>query len=170
MLYLSLIHPFSGNIERMTKTTTFIVTLILTAFSFTAHAQHVPKAVDLGLSVMWALEDTSPETIIPDGWRLPTLAEIRELRENCIQGVKEKDGQEWIVFTAENGNVISFLYPAGSRSARSFGITGSDGCYLKEIILNPLLKTPDRDGYYTWEELGRTGMGQRKHPVRLVKE
>ena len=152
----------------MKKITTFIVTLLLAAF--TASAQEAPKAVDLGLSVNWAVEDTSPETDIPDGWRLPTLAEIRELREKCTQGVEDKDGQEWIVFTAKNGNSVSFLYPIGSRSARSFSITGSDGCYLKEIILNPLLKKPGRDGYFTWEELGRNGMGQRKYPVRLVKK
>ena len=54
---------------------------------------------------------------IPEGWRLPTLAEIRELREKCIQSAQEKDGQEWIVFTGKNGNSISFLYPIGSRSA-----------------------------------------------------
>lgn len=50
------------------------------------------------------------------------------------------------------------------------GIAGSDGCYLKVTILNPLLKAPGRDGYYSWEELGETDPGQRKYPVRLVKE
>ena len=109
-------------------------------------AQEAPKAVDLGLSVQWADVDIAPEVDIPEGWRMPTLAEIKELRENC------------------------FLYPIGSRSAREFGIAGSDGCYLKVIILNPLLKAPNRDGYYTWEELGETSLGQRRYPVRLVKE
>jgi hypothetical protein len=33
-----------------------------------------------------------------------------------------------------------------------------------------MLKAPSRDGYYTWEELGETSLGQRKYPVRLVKE
>ena len=75
-----------------------------------------------------------------------------------------------MVFTAENGNSIAFLYPIGSRSAREFGIAGSDGCYLKVVILNPLLSAPSRDGYYTWEELGENHLGQRKYPVRLVKE
>lgn len=154
----------------MKKLTLLLASLFLTAISFTACAQEKPGAVDLGLSVKWADEDTPPEVDIPEGWRLPTLAEIRELRENCTQGAEEIDGEDWIVFTAKNGNSISFLYPIGSRSARSFGITGSDGCYLKEIILNPLLKASDRDGYYTWEELGRTDMGPRKYPVRLVKE
>ncbi len=74
------------------------------------------------------------------------------------------------MFTAKNGNNVSFLYPIGSRSARAFGIAGSDGCYLNEIILNPLLKDPGRNGYYTWEELGESHSGQRKYPVRLVKE
>ena len=154
----------------MKKISTFIATLFLAALSYSACAQEAPKAVDLGLSVKWAVEDTSPETDIPEGWRLPTLSEIRELRENCTHSTEVKDGQEWILFTAKNGNSVSFLYPVGSRSARSFGITGSDGCYLKEIILNPLLKATDRDGYYTWEELGRNGMGPRKYPVRLVKD
>lgn len=133
-------------------------------------AQEAPKAIDLGVCVKWAAEDVGPEADIPEGWRLPTLAEIRELREKCIQSAQEKDGQEWIMFTGKNGNSISFLYPIGSRSAREFGIAGSDGCYLKVTILNPLLKAPGRDGYYSWEELGETDPGQRKYPVRLVKE
>ena len=45
-----------------------------------ACAQEVPKAVDLGLSVQWADKDIAPETDIPQGWRVPTLAEIKELR------------------------------------------------------------------------------------------
>lgn len=154
----------------MKKIITFIATLFLAALSFSACAQDAPKAVDLGLSVKWAAEDTLPEADIPSGWRLPTLAEIQELRENCTQGAEEKDGQDWFVFTAKNGNSVSFLYPIGSRSARSFSIVGSDGCYVKEIILNPLLKAEDKDGYFTWDQLGRNGMGERKYPVRLVKE
>lgn len=135
-----------------------------------ACAQEAPGAVDLGLSVKWAAEDIGPVADIPDGWRLPTLAEIKELREGCTQSLTEKDGEEWVVFTAENGNSIAFLYPMGSRSAREFGIAGSDGCYLKVVILNPLLSAPPRDGYYTREELGENHLGQRKYPVRLVKE
>ena len=154
----------------MKKITTFIVTLFLAVLSYSACAQEAPKAIDLGLSVQWAAEDTLPEADIPDGWRLPTLAEIRELRENCTQGGEEKDGEEWILFTAQNGNSVSFLYPIGSRSARSFSIVGSDGCYIKEVILNPLLKAENKDDYFTWDQLGRTGMGERKYSVRLVKE
>lgn len=135
-----------------------------------ACAQEAPKAVDLGLSVQWADVDIAPEVDIPEGWRMPTLAEIKELRENCTQSALDKDGEEWVVFTGKNGNSVCFLYPMGSRSAREFGIAGSDGCYLKVIILNPLLKAPNRDGYYTWEELGETSLGQRRYPVRLVKE
>ena len=135
-----------------------------------AGAQEAPKAVDLGLSVQWADVDIAPEVDIPEGWRMPTLAEIKELRENCTQSAQDKDGEERVVFTGKNGNSVCFLYPIGSRSAREFGIAGSDGCYLKVIILNPLLKAPNRDGYYTWEELGETSLGQRRYPVRLVKE
>ena len=154
----------------MKQITTFFATLLLTAFSYVACAQEAPKMVDLGLSVKWAVEDTLPEADIPEGWRLPTLAEIQELRENCTQTAEDKDGEEWFVFTAQNGNSVSFLYPIGSRSARSFSIVGSDGCYVKEIILNPLLKKDNRDGYFTWDQLGRNGMGERRFPVRLVKE
>ena len=154
----------------MKKLSIILASLFLIGFSFAACAKKGPAAVDLGLSVKWAAEDTSPETDIPKGWRFPTLAEIRELRENCTQSVEEKDGEERIVFTGKNGKSVSFLWPIGSRSARSFGIVGSDGCYLKVTILNPLLSAPNRDGYYTWEELGDTSYSQRKYPVRLVKE
>lgn len=154
----------------MRKIYIIVSAVFLAAFSLAACAQNAPQAVDLGLSVKWAVEDVGPEAAIPDGWRLPTLAEIKELREGCTQSVTEKDGEEWMVFTGKNGNSVSFLYPMGSRSAREFGIAGADGCYLKVTILNPLLSAPNRDGYYTWEELGDTSLGQRKHPVRLVKE
>lgn len=146
-----------------------IVATLLTG-CFAASAQQDPEAIDLGLSVKWADRDTAPEMDIPEGWRLPKLSEIKELRENCTQSAEDKDGKEWIVFTGANGNSVSFLYPMGSRSAREFGIAGEDGCYLKVIILNPMLKTPPRDGYFTWEELGNTHLGQRKYPVRLVKD
>ncbi|MBQ4390099.1 MAG: hypothetical protein II824_09075, partial [Bacteroidales bacterium] len=66
---------------------------LLTTFS--AFAQAEPKAIDLGLSVQWASEDIGPEVEIPEGWRLPTLAEIKELREGCTQSAAEKDGQDW---------------------------------------------------------------------------
>ena len=154
----------------MKKLSIVLSAVLLTAFSLAACAQNTPQAVDLGLSVKWATEDIGPEVEIPEGWRLPTLAEIKELREGCTQSALEKDGEDWIVFTAPNGNSVSFLYPIGSRSAREFGIAGVDGCYLKVVILNPMLKAPNRDGYYTWEELGDTSLGQRKYPVRLVKE
>ena len=147
-----------------------LTTLLVSSLAFTACAQDAPRAVDLGLSVKWADADVESADAIPEGWRLPTLAEIRELREGCMQSVVEKDGQEWVIFTGKNGNSTMFLYPIGSRSAREFGIAGSDGCYLKVILLNPLLSAPNRDGYYTWEELGDTSLGQRKYPVRLVKE
>ena len=154
----------------MKKISIVLSAVVLAAFSLAACAQETPKAVDLGLSVKWASEDIGPEVDIPEGWRMPTLAEIKELREGCTQSALEKDGEDWIVFTAPNGNSVSFLYPIGSRSAREFGIAGQDGCYLKVTILNPMLKAPNRDGYYTWEELGDTSQGQRKYPVRLVKE
>lgn len=154
----------------MKKLSIVLSAVLLTAFSLAASAQNAPQAVDLGLSVKWASEDIGPEVDIPEGWRMPTLAEIKELREGCAQSALEKDGEDWIVFTAPNGNSVSFLYPIGSRSAREFGIAGQDGCYLRVVILNPLLDAPNRDGYYTWEELGDTSLGQRKYPVRLVKE
>ena len=152
----------------MKKIFLVLATLSLSVFSTCAQSQ--PQAVDLELSVKWASEDIGPEVDIPEGWRMPTLAEIKELREGCTQSALEKDGEDWIVFTAPNGNSVSFLYPIGSRSARELGIAGQDGCYLRVVILNPLLDAPNRDGYYTWEELGDTSLGQRKYPVRLVKE
>ena len=122
-----------------------------------ACAQEVPKAVDLGLSVQWADKDIAPETDIPQGWRMPTLAEIKELREGCTQSFTEKDGEEWIVFTAKNGNNVSFLYPIGSRSARAFGIAGSDGNHIESA--------PERSGTEWVLHLGGTG----REPFRTKK-
>jgi len=46
-------------------------------------AQEAPKAIDLGVCVKWAAKDIGPEADIPEGWRLPTLAEnIRPARHH----------------------------------------------------------------------------------------
>ena len=154
----------------MKKISLILTTLILGIFSFTVRAQESFNTVDLGLSVKWADKDINPESEIPEGWRMPTLAEIKELRESCTQSVQRIDNQDWIVFTGKNGSNVSFLWPMGSRSGRSFGIAGEDGCYLQFINYNPILNTPNKDGYFSWEELGDTSYKQRKFPVRLVKE
>jgi hypothetical protein len=71
-----------------------IILSMLLLGTVSACAQKVTKAVDLGLSVQWADKDIAPETDLPQGWRMPTLAEIKELRENCTQSAQDKDGEE----------------------------------------------------------------------------
>ena len=68
----------------MKKIALIAASLLLSAVC--ASAQEAPGAVDLGLSVQWADEDIAPETVIPSGWRLPTLAEIKELRGWSLPG------------------------------------------------------------------------------------
>ena len=51
-----------------------ILSVLLAAISIPACAQQGPQAVDLGLSVKWAVEDIGPEVPVPEGWRMPTLA------------------------------------------------------------------------------------------------
>ena len=62
-----------------------------------------------------------------DGWRMPTYAEMRELRTKCQWTMMEQGGVRWYEVTGPNGNSINLpiagLYydPTGSPGARFLG-------------------------------------------------
>lgn len=74
-----------------TKKLSLIVAL-LAVLSFTACAQNGPKAIDLGLSVKWAAEDTSSRYkmvfYLPDGWddSYPLRSRTTKRRDDCCAG------------------------------------------------------------------------------------
>ncbi len=110
------------------------------------------KAIDLGLSVKWAncnyqasnIEDigvvlTQDEAVKlnENGYRLPTIAEWKELMQNCvwepveIRGVKGflvyGKGDSSVVFGTQPDNVL-FL-PAGHNNIVEYSSNGAEGYY-----------------------------------------
>ena len=62
-------------------------------------------------------------------WRMPTVDEIRELRDNCTWTWTTQDGVNGYQVDGPNGNAI-FLPAAGLRSGSALGSAGSRGFYL----------------------------------------
>lgn len=63
-----------------------------------------------------------------DGWRMPTLDEIKELLNNCTWNWTTLNGVNGRLVTGPNGNSI-FLPAAGSRNDTSLYYAGSYGLY-----------------------------------------
>ena len=62
-------------------------------------------------------------------WRMPTHAEIKELRENCIWEWTTQNGKNgYKVTSKKNGNSI-FLPAAGYRGDSSLNFVGANGLY-----------------------------------------
>lgn len=66
-------------------------------------------------------------------WRMPTLAEIDELRNNCTWTWTAQDGCGGYLVTGKNGNSI-FLPAAGCREGTQLGRCGSIGVYWGATI------------------------------------
>ena len=61
-------------------------------------------------------------------WRLPTLSEIEELKNNCTWTWTSQGGHKGYTVTGKNGNSI-FLPAAGQRDGSSLEHAGELGCY-----------------------------------------
>ncbi len=61
-------------------------------------------------------------------WRMPSLAEVVELREQCSWNIETLNGQEGYRATGPNGNTI-FLPMAGFRTDTYYGNEGIEGTY-----------------------------------------
>ena len=69
-------------------------------------------------------------------WRMPTDAEIKELRENCIWKWTTQNGKNgYKVTSKKNGNSI-FLPAAGCRSDSSLSDAGSGGYYWSSSLIS----------------------------------
>ena len=66
-------------------------------------------------------------------WRMPTDAEMTELREQCIWTWTTRNGVNGYIVTAANGNSI-FLPAAGLRFDNSLDYVGKTGCYWSSLL------------------------------------
>ena len=105
-----------------------LVVLAIILFGNKDKRQESPEAIDLGLSVKWALcnlgasgpdgngsyftWDEAISAEVPAGMRLPTKSEFEELVRNCSFSWTSKNGVKGYQFTGRNGNSI-FLPAAG---------------------------------------------------------
>ncbi len=75
------------------------------------------------------LEDDAAHTIWGGAWRMPTKAELIELKNNCTwTWTTQNNVNGYLVTSKTNGNSI-FLPAAGFRNGTSLGIGGSSGFY-----------------------------------------
>ena len=78
------------------------------------------------------LEDDAAHVNLGGNWRMPTAAEMNELREKCTRTWTTQNGKKGYMMTGQNGNSI-FLPAAGEWSHTSY--TNSDrGYYLSSSL------------------------------------
>ncbi len=101
-----------------------------------------------------------------DGWRMPTLDEIKELLNNCTWNWTTLNGVNGRLVTGPNGNSI-FLPAAGYRYDTSLYYAGSGGYVWSATPLSSSSRAYGLDfnsGYYYWFDDNRT-YGQAVRPV-----
>ena len=85
------------------------------------------KYTGKGTSVLEADDDAARKNL-KGNWRMPTVDEMNELRNQCSWSWSSRGGQNGFLVTAKNGNSI-FLPAAGSRLSSDDPKPGKEGVY-----------------------------------------
>ena len=85
------------------------------------------KYTGKGTSVLEA-DDDAARKILKGNWRMPTVEEMKELREQCSWSWSSRGGRNGFLVTAKNGNSI-FLPAAGSCLSSDKPKPGKEGVY-----------------------------------------
>ena len=93
-------------------------------------------------------EDDAATANWGSGWRMPTQAELIELKDNCTVKWTTRNGVNGRLFTAANGNSI-FLPAAGFRGDGELYHAGSLGCYCSSSLHNT--DFPFFEGYLAFD-------------------
>jgi len=101
-------------------------------------------------------------------WRMPTKAEIEELKHNCAWTWTSQNGVNGYVVTGPNGNSI-FLPAVGYRDGSSLNFAGSYGGYWSstadEDYSGDAYSLNFDSGYYGWYCSYLRNFGQSIRPV-----
>ena len=89
-------------------------------------SSHWDSSVSMDYKTELDLEDDAASANWGGDWRMPTDAELAELRERCSWTWTTQNGVNGMLVTAENGNAI-FLPAAGWRSGTDLNGVGSCG-------------------------------------------
>ena len=100
-------------------------------------------------------EDDVAHVKLGGKWRMPTVAEWTELRENCTWTWTTQNGVNGRLVTASNGNSI-FLPAAGGRGDTILGTVGSYGYYWSSS-LHPVSPTGAWYFHFGSGSAGRNG-------------
>ncbi len=121
------------------------------------------------------LADDAANVIWGSDWRMPTIDELNELKNNCTwtwTDNYEESGVAGYVVKGTNGNSI-FLPAAGYRNASSLNYAGSDGYYwsssLDSSYPNSAQYLNFDSGYFS-SNLSYRYYGQSVRPVRSASE
>ena len=100
-------------------------------------------------------------------WRMPTVDEIQELKENCTWLWTTQDGVNGHQVDGPNGNAI-FLPAAGSRNGSVLKYAGSAGSYLSSSLDTDSYRDRALDFWRTSVKVGltRRDIGITVRPVR----
>ena len=93
------------------------------------------------------LEDDAAYVNMGAAWRMPTLAEQEELKNNCTWTWTTQNGVEGCKVTGPNGNSI-FLPPAGYRSNSGLNNAGSGGYFWSSSLNKSAPRSAYALGFY----------------------
>lgn len=101
-----------------------------------------------------------------DGWRMPTKAEMDELKALCVWTWTTQGGKDGYLVKGRNGNSI-FLPAAGRRSGAGLDDVGSKGNYWTSSLANAQeAYSFVFQSYYIMEGMSQRYLGLSVRPVR----